>query len=96
MAFLYDMILTDKYTPRKFDALKQSASRHLEIRCGFVRAVETQINLSNTGVFNKVEISFEEYQWLDVISEKVMSNFVSVDIARKEDGGLIIVEFGEG
>lgn len=47
-------------------------------------------------VFNKVEISFEEYQWLEAISKKVMSSFVSVDIARKENGGLIIVEFGDG
>ena len=47
-------------------------------------------------VFNKVEISFEEYQWLEAISKKVTSNFVSFDIARKEDGGLIIIEFGDG
>lgn len=45
---------------------------------------------------NKVEISFEEYQWLERISKKVMSNFVSVDVARKEDDSLIIVEFGDG
>lgn len=38
----------DKYAPRKFDALKEYASRHSEIKWGFVRAVGTQIYLSNT------------------------------------------------
>lgn len=37
----------DKYAPRKFDALKEYASRHPEIKWGFVRAVGTQIYLSN-------------------------------------------------
>ena len=38
----------DKYAARKFDALKEYASRHPEIKWGFVRAVGTQIYLSNT------------------------------------------------
>lgn len=38
----------DSYAPRKFDALKEYASQHLEIKWGFVRAVGTQIYLSNT------------------------------------------------
>lgn len=38
----------DKYAPRKFDALKEYAARHPEIKWGFVRAVGTQIYLSNT------------------------------------------------
>lgn len=38
----------DKYAPRKFDALKEYASRHSEIKWGFIRAVGTQIYLSNT------------------------------------------------
>ena len=38
----------DKYAPRKFDALKEYASRHPEIKWGFVRAVGQQIYLSNT------------------------------------------------
>ena len=38
----------DKYAPRKFDALKEYASRHPEVKWGFVRAVGTQIYLSNT------------------------------------------------
>ena len=27
---------------------------------------------------------------------KVRSNFVTIDIARKDDGGLMIMEFGDG
>lgn len=38
----------DKYAARKFDALKEYASCHPEIKWGFVRAVGTQIYLSNT------------------------------------------------
>ena len=38
----------DKYASRKFDSLKEYASRHPEIKWGFVRAVGTQLYLSNT------------------------------------------------
>ena len=38
----------DKYAARKFEALKEYASRYPEIKWGFVRAVGTQIYLSNT------------------------------------------------
>lgn len=38
----------DKYAPRKFEALKEYALRHPEIKWGFVRAVGTQLYLSNT------------------------------------------------
>ena len=38
----------DRYAARKFDALKEYGSRHPEIKWGFVRAVGTQIYMSNT------------------------------------------------
>lgn len=38
----------DKYASRKFEALKEYASRYRDIKWGFVRAVGTQIYLSNT------------------------------------------------
>lgn len=38
----------DHYANRKFEALKEYGSRHPEIKWGFVRAVGTQIYLSNT------------------------------------------------
>lgn len=38
----------DKYTRHKFEALKEYASRHNEIKWGFVRAVDAQLYLSNT------------------------------------------------
>ena len=40
-------------------------------------------------------ISDEEYTWIESIAERVKSNFVTVDLARKEDGTLIIMEFGD-
>lgn len=38
----------DSYAPRKFEALKRYAGTHPEIKWGFIRAVGTQIYLSNT------------------------------------------------
>ena len=38
----------DGYAERKFEALKEYGERHPEIRWGFVRAVGTQLYLSNT------------------------------------------------
>ena len=43
-----------------------------------------------------VNISTEEYQWIKSIAQRVKSNFVTVDLARKEDGSLIIMELGDG
>ncbi|SCY76857.1 hypothetical protein SAMN02910292_02846 [Lachnospiraceae bacterium XBB2008] len=44
------------------------------------------------------ETSFtdKEYKWIEQIASRVRSNFVTVDIARKTDGSLIIMEFGDG
>lgn len=41
-------------------------------------------------------ITDEEYAWIESIADRVKSNFVTVDLARKEDGTLIIMEFGDG
>ena len=38
----------DKYARHKLEALKEYASRHPEIKWGFVRAVGAQLYLSNT------------------------------------------------
>ena len=38
----------DGYAERKFEALKEYGERHPEVKWGFVRAVETQLYLSNT------------------------------------------------
>ena len=42
-------------------------------------------------------ISFtdEERLWIETSVKKLKSNFVTMDIARREDGSLIIMEFGE-
>lgn len=45
---------------------------------------------------HNVELSREEYDWLESIARTVKSNFVAVDLARKQDGELIIMEFGDG
>ena len=55
----------DKFAARKFDALKDYSQRHPEIKWGFVRALGTQIYLSNTewaeDVTNSVWKPIEEF-----------------------------------
>lgn len=55
----------DKFAARKFEALKEYAQRHPAIKWGFVRAVGTQIYLSNTewaeDVTNSVWKPIEEF-----------------------------------
>lgn len=43
----------------------------------------------------EVKLSDKEYSWVESIAARVKSNLVTVDLARKEDGSLIIMEFGD-
>lgn len=43
-----------------------------------------------------VRLSDDEIRWIECIAKKVRSNFVTIDIARKDDGKLMIMEFGDG
>ena len=45
---------------------------------------------------NDVQLSQEETSWLEGIATKVRSNFVTIDLARREDGMLIVMELGDG
>lgn len=45
---------------------------------------------------NEVNLTKEEYSWIESICKRIKSNFATVDLARKEDGSLIIMEFGDG
>ena len=44
----------------------------------------------------RVCFSEEECQWLESLVGKIKSNFVTIDLARREDGRLIIMELGDG
>lgn len=44
----------------------------------------------------ELQISDGEYAWLETIAKEIKSNFVTIDLARKEDGTLIVMEFGDG
>ncbi len=37
-----------------------------------------------------------EREWLEELAERVPSNFFTIDIARKVDGSLIVMEVGDG
>ena len=41
-------------------------------------------------------LSDNEKQWIESAVKKVKSNFVAMDVARREDGRLIIMELGDG
>ena len=43
-----------------------------------------------------VNISEDEYTWIESVASKIESDFVTVDLARKTDGSLIIMEMGDG
>ena len=43
-----------------------------------------------------IHISDEERLWIEANAKKVKSHFVTMDIARREDGRLIIMELGDG
>ena len=44
----------------------------------------------------KVSFSDEEMEWIKSAIRRVKSNFVTMDLARREDGSLIIMELGDG
>ena len=44
----------------------------------------------------EVNISEDEYVWIESIASKIESSFVTIDLARKTDGSLIIMEIGDG
>ena len=44
----------------------------------------------------EVNISEEEYLWVESIASKIKSSFVTIDLVRKTDGSLIIMEMGDG
>lgn len=44
----------------------------------------------------KISFSSEEYRWIEASVKKLKSNFVTMDLARCEDGRLIIMELGDG
>ena len=45
---------------------------------------------------NKTSLSDDEVEWIKSIAKRIRSNFVTIDVARKEDGSLIIMELGDG
>ena len=87
---------------RKFEKLKQigfheksgmpiSEEYRVFVYAGKVHIIDNYWN-------NDVEVNFskEELAWMEGIAGKLQSNFVTVDLARKEDGTLIIMELGDG
>lgn len=43
-----------------------------------------------------INLSDEECQWIQSLSKSIKSNFITMDLARSEDGKLMIMELGDG
>lgn len=87
---------------RKFENLKQigfhgkSGMPMSEEYRAFIYAGKVLI-LDNYWTDNDfVGISEAEKCWIETIASKIKSNFITMDLARKEDGELIIMELGDG
>lgn len=44
----------------------------------------------------EINLSEEEMDWIKALVKKIRSNFVTIDLARREDGQLIVMELGDG
>lgn len=44
----------------------------------------------------KVNLTDEETGWIENVAKRVKSNFVTIDLARRDDGRLMIMELGDG
>nr|MBP3597906.1 ATP-grasp domain-containing protein [Eubacterium sp.] len=44
----------------------------------------------------EASISEDEYAWIQSLVKKIKSNFVTMDLARKKDGTLMVMELGDG
>jgi len=87
---------------RKFESLK-SIGRHKdsgmpiseEYRI-FVFKGEILISDNYWSENEEVDISEDEYLWIESMASKIESSFMTIDLARKTDGKLIIMEMGDG
>lgn len=87
---------------RRFEALKQTGFHERsgmplsEEYRAFIYAGKIMMIDNYWTEHGEGKISVEEKLWIESIASRVKSNFVTVDIARKEDGSLIIMELGDG
>ena len=87
---------------REFEKLKQ-IGHHEKSRMPiseeyrvFVYAGEILVMDNYWNKDSEMSLSEEELDWVLEIVKKIRSNFVTMDLARKEDGTLIILELGDG
>lgn len=87
---------------RKFEDLKQigyheqSGMPLAEEYRVFVYAGKVMVVDDYWGEGGQLSISDDEMKWVEMLASKVNSNFVTIDLARREDGMLIVMELGDG
>ena len=55
-----------------------------------------KLNQNNIALLDGVPLTDEEMSWIENVAKRLKSNFVTIDIARRTDGRLIIMELGDG
>lgn len=94
--------MSHKYTARRLacwnyarfakqSGMPLSVEYRVFIYAGRVITIDGYWHQNARGSFTK-----KESVWIQSIVERVKSSFATVDLARKEDGSLIIMEFGDG
>lgn len=97
-----DTTLTGGIVLRKFQKLKQIGFHE---KSGMPLSEEYRVFIYKGRVLivddywcksSEVRLSEDEREWIEALASRVRSNFVTMDVARREDGQLIIMEFGDG
>ena len=90
-------IVLRKYEPLKFIGYHPESGMPLSEEYRVFVLQNQIININNYWKTDaKKSLTDEEWDWITKIGENICSNFITIDLARKKDGSLIIMEMGDG
>lgn len=90
-------IVLRKYEPLKFIGYHPESGIPLSEEYRVFVLQNQIININNYWQTDiKKSFTEKEYDWIREIAENISSNFITIDLARKKDGSLIIMEMGDG
>ena len=94
---LLDGIVLRKYEPLRFIGYHPESGMPLSEEYRVFVLQNQIININNYWQTDiKKSFTEQEYAWIREVAENISSNFITVDLARKKDGSLIIMEMGDG
>lgn len=90
-------VVLRKYEPLKSIGFHEQSGMPIseEYRV-FVYAGKIMVIDNYWSVDKEINITDEEMEWIETLAVKVHSGFMTIDLARKEDGTLIVMELGDG